>query len=148
MINLFLLSLIFYFILHLLVYRIFKNDINNFKILFAISIFLFFFLKLNHDDLYSKLYILQIVYFFSYFLIFPGIKNFGPSLHFIDLIKNKNLTNKQHKKQFLKKKVVFQRFQLNIKSGFISVRNNKIKLTLKGFFFYFFYFNLIKIFKL
>jgi hypothetical protein len=148
MINFFLLSLIFYFILHLLVYRIFKYDINNFKILFTVSIFLFFFLKLNHTDLHSKLYILQIVYFFSYFFIFPGIKNFGPSLLFIDLSKKENFTNKQHKTNFLKKKIVFQRFQLNIKGGFISVDNNKINLTLKGRFFYFFYFNFIKIFKL
>lgn len=63
----------------------------------------------------------------------PGILNYGPGLEIIDLIVNKKVKNINIlRKKFSKGKInkgISNRLRLNILSGFIKLKNEKLQLT-------------------
>ena len=121
----------------ILIYRILKKNLFIDLIKFSLPIFVIIqiiFFQYSEITNVTKIFILinYILFIFTYYLVFMGIRKVSPSLFILSQLKKKIYSFRKIKKNFFKQKFFITRYKENLNDNLIGLRKNKIYLKKKG----------------
>ena len=126
-----------FIVFDILIYRILKKNLFIDLIKFSLPLFIIIqivFFQYSEITNITKVFILinYILFLFTYYLVFMGIRKVSPSLFILSQLKKKNYSFKKIKKEFFKQKFFVTRYKENLNDNLIGLKKNKIYLKKKG----------------